>query len=307
VTPIEPLSPGVGGLVSGATDYAAWEEVGACPLCGSSKRLVVDAVASVVRCKDCGHRYVHPRPTQDEIARGYSLPSAYDGWIQDSADRDAMWRRRFERVLGNIPPGRLLDIGAGIGTFLAIAREHGWSVDGTEVSTTAIARASELHDIVIRAGFVEEAAPSGPYDAVSLWHVLEHLPDPAGTLRFCHGILGERGRIVLAMPNDGVAAWAVTMLGNTVRRGLGRVSTPRYDSLRPGIESHIQHFDEPSIKRLLSQSGFIVDRVAVDDASPRRSRVGAIAYITRRLLSWLTPWNFGREMLVTARRGRQTG
>jgi SAM-dependent methyltransferase len=306
VTTIEPLSGGQGGLISDPSEYHAWDEVGACPLCGSPNRLVVDSVASVVRCKDCGHRYVNPRPTQDEITRGYSLPTAYDDWIRVSPEREAMWRRRFVRVLGNTAPGRLLDIGAGIGTFLAIAREHGWSVDGTEVSTTAIARASELHGIEIRAGLVESAA-SGLYDVVSLWHVLEHLPDPAGTLRFCHGILGEEGRIVLAVPNDGDAAWALTAAANVARRGLGRVPMPRYDRLCPGVESHIQHFDERSIRRLLSQSGFIVDRVGVDDASPRRGRLGAIAYTARRLLSQLTPWNFGREMLVTARRGSQAG
>ena len=81
-----------------------------CPICASADRIVVDTEASVVWCRGCGHRYVEPRPTQQEIARGYSLPTAYDDWIQVAGAREAMWRRRFDRVLGADPPGRLLDV-----------------------------------------------------------------------------------------------------------------------------------------------------------------------------------------------------
>jgi SAM-dependent methyltransferase len=294
---------GEGVGIRGSTEYLAWESVDVCPICKSADRSVVDTEASVVRCGGCGHRYVEPRPTQQEIARGYSLPTAYDDWIQVAGAREAMWRRRFDRVLGADAPGRLLDVGAGIGTFLAIARDRGWSVEGTEVSTTAIVKAREQHDIMIRAGVVEEAAPPGPYDVICLWHVLEHLPSPGETLQFCRGLMGERGRIILAMPNDEGAVWTLTLIGNLVRRGLGRAPSRRYGRLRPGVESHIQHFDPRSITQLLSQCGLIVDHITVDDASPQRSRLGVMAFAARRLLSRVSPWNFGREMLVIASRG----
>lgn len=291
--------------VAEPAEYHAFERVDRCPVCSSSDRSSLEA--SVVRCLGCGHRYVDPRPTQAEIARGYSLPTSYDDWIEAADDRHAMWQRRFDRVLGRVSPGRLLDVGAGIGTFLAIARDHGWSIDGTEVSTTAIARAQELHHIEIRPGLVEDVAPEGPCDAICLWHVIEHLPDPDGTLRFCHGLLADHGTIILAMPNDGRSAWALAGIGNTVRRLLGRQPSPRYLQLRPGVESHIQHFDERSMRRLLTQAGFTVRTITVDDASPRRSRVGALAFRARVLMSRVTPWNFGREMLVIAGRSAVAG
>jgi SAM-dependent methyltransferase len=295
---------GLTGSGRGGTEYLAFEMVDVCPICASADRSVVDEEASVVRCQDCGHRYVDPRPTQQEIARGYSLPTSYDDWIQAAAARQAMWIRRFNRVLGATPPGRLLDVGAGIGTFLAIARDQGWSVDGTEVSTTAIVKAREQHGIVLGAGLVEDAAPPGPYDAICLWHVLEHLPNPAETLRFCRGLMSERGQIVLAMPNDGDAVWALTVIGNEVRRLLGRAPSRRYGRLRPGVESHIQHFDPRSIRKVLSDTGFRIESITVDDASPKRSRSGSIAFAARRLLTRVTPWHFGREMLVIARLAR---
>jgi SAM-dependent methyltransferase len=289
--------------VGDSTEYHAWETVDACAVCGSLKHSVIDGEASVVRCCACGHRYVEPRPTQAEIARGYSLPDAYDDWIKVADAREAMWHRRVDRVLAGESPGRLLDVGAGIGTFLAIARGLGWSVDGTEVSTTAISKAREQYDVAIRPGLVEDAAPPGPYDVICLWHVLEHLPSPGQTLMFCRALLGNDGRIILAMPNDGDAVWALTALGNVIRRGLGRPPSSRYFRLRPGVESHIQHFDPRSIERLLSRCGFHVERITLDDAIPQRSRTGRAAFAARRLLSRLTPWNFGQEMLVVARRG----
>jgi 2-polyprenyl-3-methyl-5-hydroxy-6-metoxy-1,4-benzoquinol methylase len=289
------------GSGRGETEYLAYEMVNACPICASANPSVFDEEASVVRCRGCGHRYVDPRPTQQEIARGYSLPTSYDDWIQAAAAREAMWVRRFDQVLRATPPGRLLDIGAGIGTFLAIARDRGWSVDGTEVSTTAIVKAREQHGIALGTGLVEHAAPPGPYDAICLWHVLEHLPNPVETLRFCRGLMSEHGQIVLAMPNDGDAVWALTMIGNLVRRLIGRASSRRYQRLRPGVESHIQHFDPKSIRKLLSDTGFRIESITVDDASPKRSRLGSIAFAARRLLTRVTPWHFGREMLVIAR------
>ncbi len=73
--------------------------------------------------------------------------------------------------------GRLLDVGAGLGTFLAQARQDGWAVEGTEVSETAVSYALERYGIVLHRGQVEQMdLGSGSYDIITLWHVLEHRP-----------------------------------------------------------------------------------------------------------------------------------
>ncbi|MFL5675653.1 MAG: class I SAM-dependent methyltransferase, partial [Chloroflexota bacterium] len=216
------------------------------------------------------------------------------------ADRRALWQRRFDRVLADRTPGRLLDVGAGIGTFLAIARDSGWTVEGTEVSTTAVAYARDLHDVALRLGTLEEAGPDGPFDAITLWHVIEHVPDPVATLRACHDRLAGDGTLILAMPNDDDAAWAATSAGNATKRLLGRATARRYETLRPGVESHIQHFRPETIRAALADAGFGVRATGVDDAAPQRSAAGRAVFGARRLATALTPWNLGREMLVIA-------
>ena len=181
---------------------------------------------------------------------------------------------------------------------MAFARDRGWLVKGTEVSTTAIDLARVRYDLEMREGPMEEAAPPGPYDLVTMWHVIEHVPDPVRALRFCHDILAERGRIVLALPNDGDAAWAPTAGGNVVRRALRRQPSERYLRLKSGVESHIQHFDSRSVRGLLVACGLMwTDRV--DDA-----RAGAQSVQAQRpsrsvaRFSMATPWNSGREIHV---------
>lgn len=228
------------------------------------------------------------------------MPGAYEAWIDQGRERDRLWRRRFESVLGGVRPGRLLDVGAGIGTFLAMARDEGWEPHGTEVSATAISHAATL-GIALTRGELESAAVKGPFDAITLWHVLEHVPEPRATLRRCRDLMAQDGRLILAMPNDGGPGMVMTRVGDLVRRVLRRTRSPRYLVLAPGVESHIQHFDVGSITRLLRSEGLRVERLDVDDASPTRSRLGGLVFRVRRFLTRRTPWHWGREMLIVAR------
>src|SRR5205807_6075905 len=136
------------------------------------------------------------RPTQAEIAAAYSDPHAYDHWLREEEGRARMWRQRLDLVEREAGPGRgrLLDVGAGIGTFLALARERGWEVAGTEVSQSAIRLAGERHSLQLVAGQLEDARlPEGTFQVVALWHVLEHVPSPSSVLRTARKLLTPGG------------------------------------------------------------------------------------------------------------------
>jgi len=206
---------------------------------------------------------------------------------------------RFAQVFANVRPGRMLDVGAGIGTFLAIARDAGWAPNGTEVSTTAIEKAQAIHGIGLIRGFVEDATRTasstrsacGTLSSIS--GPLRHPTPPphahrsgrpsadSKAQRQRRGVPPDKGQQSGA-PNprtDSIAA---------IRAPAARHGIP-YPALRP-----------ETVGRLLAATGFRVRSVSVDNAAPTRTTVGAITSRSRLLLTSVTPWNSGREMLVIA-------
>jgi SAM-dependent methyltransferase len=142
-----------------------------CAACGSARTL--GAVASNAHTTGA---YAPGRPRGARLAA--PLLSVFD-------------RQRLA-LLGP-PRGRLLDVGAGRGRFVASARAAGWDASGIEPSP----RASAPH--VEPVGL--EAAQFAELDAITLWHVLEHLEDPAGALRRLHGWLAPGGVLLVGVPN----------------------------------------------------------------------------------------------------------
>jgi SAM-dependent methyltransferase len=281
--------------------YRAFEEVRACVICRGSNLETVDARASVLRCVRCDHRFVSPRPTLAEVARGYSLPGSYESWQREGSAREGLWRRRYRQVLDGRRPGMLLDVGAGLGTFLAIARTEGWIVAGTEVSEIAIAHARDVYGIDLMPGELRGDSVVGPFDVIAMWHVIEHVPDPVSTLRTCRSLLHPDGILILGLPNDAASAQALSAIVRGARRLIRSEIRPRYEVLRPGVESHLSHFTPRTIRRALVEAGLDVVRLGVDDALPTRSRLGHAVFAARRVLTAVTPWNFGAEMLVVAK------
>jgi SAM-dependent methyltransferase len=127
------------------------------------------------------------------------LDEAYGDWYRPVTGRfaglgDAVLRRtraalasRLDRVL---PPGPVLDVGAGDGTLVEAFVRRGREAVGLEP------HASGPH---IRNAEIEEM--SGTWAAVIFWHSLEHLRRPAGALSHAAGLLVPGGRLVLAVPN----------------------------------------------------------------------------------------------------------
>jgi len=295
-----PAAASRGGTMNEPATYRAFEEVRDCPICRGSQLEMVEARASVLRCVRCGYRLVSPRPTQAEVARGYSLPGSYESWKREGPAREGLWRRRYRHVLEDRRPGRLLDVGAGLGTFLAIARAKGWTVAGTEVSEIAIAHARDIYGIDLVPGELRSDSVVGPFDVIALWHVIEHVSDPVSTLRICRSLLLPDGILIVGLPNDATSAQALSAIVRGARRLLGREIRPRYEVLRPGVESHLSHFTPRTIRRALAEAGLDVVRLGVDDAVPTRSRPGHAVFAVRRALTAVTPWNLGAEMLVVA-------
>jgi SAM-dependent methyltransferase len=247
----------------------AFEQVEHCPICHSRHMAVIDPIARFSRCQDCDLVFDSPRPSLAAISAFYSKFDQYDGWTGNLAARKKLWQRRLRKMKGDFKPGRLLDIGAGIGQFLAEARDTFHTVDGTELSTQAIAIAQKTFGITLRPGTLEGLAlPAANYDTVTAMHVLEHVHEPGAFLAECHRLLSPGGRLFIAVPND------IASLGAQIRQvkfklGLsspatGPLGLPQLN-LASGIdEVHLSHFTVASLKKALEINGFRIRRLSLD-------------------------------------------
>jgi len=112
-------------------------------------------------------------------------------------------RRRLKQLAqaGGVAPGRLLDIGAGRGRFVAQARAAGWYAHGIEPSRRGVEGARALGIDLVSVGIDDAEVPAGSLDAASLWHVLEHVEDPGTALERIAGWLRPGGLLVVGVPN----------------------------------------------------------------------------------------------------------
>lgn len=187
---------------------------------------------SLLRCERCALVWLTPRPEASDIAQLYAGYHTHDDEPPPGALQRAVRRGipaallgyggagPASRLLARIGPlreaglrsalglpaearGRLLDVGCGAGFFLATMRDLGWEVSGSEIDAEAAERARQrLGGATIHEGAVEDLElPAGRYQAVSLVHVVEHLLEPAATLRHCARLLAPGGLLALVTPN----------------------------------------------------------------------------------------------------------
>jgi ubiquinone/menaquinone biosynthesis C-methylase UbiE len=248
---------------------ADWlETVSACNVCNSHSIEHINPECNLCRCSACGYVFDSPRPNQQEITAFYCRQGKYDTWLSDAAARDALWKRRLKMMLRHHAPGNLLDVGTGIGQFLHHAKPYFSEVAGTEISESAVRVARERYGLEIHQGQIEELRlPGASFDNVTLFHVLEHVPDPARLMRRCHQLLRPGGMAVIAVPND-VLAWGSGLKKLGKRMGLRAF---RKFSRITGIpkagtssEIHLSHFTPVVLRRLLSSNGFEIVEEGLD-------------------------------------------
>ncbi len=238
----------------------ATAEVERCQLCGSSERSVKfgDGAFRVLTCSGCGLVYVTPR------LQGQALLDVYDAgyWRSDNpkqrgyADyaREAelylkTFGKRMKLVARHLPPrARVLDVGCAAGYFLRVAQRHGHDVHGVEMSAAIAGEAvralgaDRVHIGTLDDAVAAKGHAARSFDLVTLWDVVEHVPEPQPLLRTIHGLLKPGGKLLLETQNV-ASRWA---------RLLGR----RWHHYKH--DEHLYHFDPSTIRRLLGDCGFDV-------------------------------------------------
>ncbi|HEV7521484.1 MAG TPA: class I SAM-dependent methyltransferase [Candidatus Angelobacter sp.] len=280
-----------------------------CKLCDSDSLGVLDPDCNIAQCHTCGYVFDNPRPTLKELINFYSRPGKYDSWLDEIGPRDRLWKRRLKKLQSTNKPGRLLDVGTGIGQFLSLARTSYREVYGTEVSATAVAIAKEKYGLDLFHGTIEELARQKmTFDNITLFHVLEHVPDPKEMLETCHSLLAPGGRIVIAVPNEVISLRALKrwLFGKIKKpHGSGVLGLPRLTLDGSIHEIHLSHFTPFVLRRVLQSTGF---SVVVDTLDPYYVRTGLrrlkadFYYYACLLFRYLCGMNIYDAILIIARK-----
>lgn len=162
----------------------------------------------LVRCDKCGFVFVNPQP------KGADLQQYYP---ETCPNYDTSFKTFPEKILNKITPNnksakihqcsggrkKVLDVGFGQGDYLNEKHREGWECYGVDFSENAMDAALKKNsDLKLHLGSIKTAAyDDNFFDLVNASHVLEHVPDPLGTLQEVQRVLKHGGVFILDLPN----------------------------------------------------------------------------------------------------------
>jgi SAM-dependent methyltransferase len=237
----------------------------ACLLCGSESATLLFTQTDrlfgsttenfgVARCQKCGLVRLDPQPEAEELGRYY--PTGY--WFAPGGTVASRLEETYRRLVlrdhinfaaaalrSSSARGPVLDVGSGGGLFLGMLRQRGYLGMGLDISPEAASVAWARQGVPSLCAKLEECPlRPGLFACVTMFHVLEHLPDPRAYLLTARRLLQPDGRLVVQVPN--AASFQFRALG---KRWNG-IDVPR----------HLYDFRECDLERLLESCGFEVVR-----------------------------------------------
>lgn len=197
---------------------------------------------SLVPNEKHGFLQTHPQPQTDELSKYYES----DAYISHTDSKKGLlnflyqWVKRYSinkkvSLINSLNQGSgsLLDVGAGTGDFLKAAQIKGWTISGVEPNEKAREIANDKNVQLIES---MDDVLNGKFDVVTLWHVLEHLPNLESSIRKIESLVAEGGTLIIAVPNF-----------NSRDAKHYKNFWAAYD-----VPRHLWHFSQSSIRSLFS-------------------------------------------------------
>ncbi|HHG86514.1 MAG TPA: class I SAM-dependent methyltransferase [Bacteroidetes bacterium] len=208
------------------------------------------------KCNACGFVYVNPRPLIEEVEEIYTAHTnpfdqeEYEGMEVEAPTLNRLIRR-IEKI---VPKGKILDMGCGRGDFLKIAKDRGYDVQGSDLSTAD----GPYPDIPIFKGFLQDANfASESFDVIVTRNTLEHIFDPNEDLRELNRILKPGGLLYVKVPHV------------KYEEGWRCKAFFGFDSLfTPPV--HLNHFGTFTLRRILERNGF--EFISWESEKPSRTK-----------------------------------
>ena len=204
----------------------------------------------LVHDKDLDMLITHPQPSLDK------LPTYYESvdYISHTDGNKSLFEKMYQFVKSialknklnlinsESQRGKILDIGAGVGDFLSVAKKDGWEIIGVEPSEKAKAIAKNKG-----VTFVESLndLENNSFDVITMWHVLEHVPDLENQIKELKRLIKPSGTIIIAVPNF-----------NSFDAKYYGSFWAAYD-----VPIHLWHFSKTAIKKLFAKENLELQKV----------------------------------------------
>lgn len=227
-----------------------------CPVCGSSDIHPLHAVKDhtvsgkefvIWQCGQCTLRFTQDVPDANTIGPYYKSPEYISHTDESKGLVNNLYKKVRNYTLGQkaaliqkatgLSTGHILDVGCGTGAFLNTMQQKGWQVKGVEPDSDARNMARRLYDLEIAPPEALEAFDSAFFDAITLWHVLEHVHELHPYMDRLHSLLKPNGRLFIAVPNY-----------QSLDAEVYRLNWAAYD-----VPRHLYHFTPKAMKALLAQ------------------------------------------------------
>jgi len=222
----------------------------------------------VVKCRRCGLVYINPRPNAPDVLDDYQ-GVVDELYVEEREGRVLTFQRHLrplERIAGPPDGKRLLDVGCHIGVFVEVAQQGGWDAQGVEPSRWAAEQAQSQGLKVVAGTLATSGLKDASFDVITLWDVIEHVPDPQGELCEVHRLLKPGGVVVIHTID----------IESPFARLMGR----RWPWL---MEMHLYYFAPRTLRRMLEEVGF-----EVIHSSPQ-GRYLRLGYLISRLQPYSRP------------------
>ena len=228
-----------------------------CPLCTGNNLLkkldCIDHSASkekftIVSCETCDFTFTNPRPDDDSLSEYYKSDTYIShtnntkgmfNWIYHTVRKYAI--RTKLNLLKRISRNKNhLDVGCGTGEFLNACQKAGYNTKGIEPSRLARNQAINNFNLSVNENTNLNQFQENQFDSISMWHVLEHVPEINKTIKEFNRILSKHGKVIIAVPNH--KSW----------------DTEHYKQFWAGwdVTIHLWHFSKLSIEKLFLKYNF---------------------------------------------------
>jgi SAM-dependent methyltransferase len=189
-----------------------------CPLCDGVQQdkfldvkdnMITQEDFSIVSCGDCGFRFTNPRPSVETIGSYYqdekyvshsSTKKGVVNWLYNQV-RNITLKQKVKLLTDRVDGRSLVDVGAGTGHFLALAKKNGFSVQGFEPDDIARKFAKEQNGLHLKELSYLDEVNNSSVDVITMWHVVEHLYELKPELERIVSKLKASGVFIMAVPN----------------------------------------------------------------------------------------------------------